>query len=149
MYQTIYFTSILLWVQLFRYGSLVETIVNWNKYRGFLLDSMKPFHAFVLSLSTFPQVVLEPAGLEVHITYFLSSSSLLNCSLLCSKNKLPVISLPLKSPAPAEMREICLRWAPSGTPRGSAAARVSSPGETSQDGCAILWWATCPTCRES
>lgn len=64
----------------------------------------------------------------------------LNCSLLCFENKLPVISLPLKSLPLAKMREICLCWAQSSTLQGSAAVWVL-PGETVQDGCAIHWWA--------
>lgn len=78
--------------------------------------------------------------LEVNTAFFPLFFLFLNCSLLCSENKLPVISLPLKSPALAKMREICLCWAQSSTLQGSAAVWVF-PGETVQDGCAIHWWA--------
>lgn len=69
-----------------------------------------------------------------------STQPLINFSLLCSENKLPVISLPLKSPALANMREICLCWVQSSTLRASAPLWVL-PGETGQDGCAIHRWA--------
>lgn len=77
--------------------------------------------------------------------HFVSSSSSfspspLNCSLLCSGNKLPVISLALKSPTLVKMREICLCRAQSSTLQPSAAVWVL-PAETVQDGCAIHWWA--------
>lgn len=86
-------------------------------------------------LSTFAQEKWKPARpWSQHSVFFL------NCSLLCSENKLPVISLPLKSPAVAGMREICLCWAQSSTLQGSAAVWVL-PGEAVLDGCAILWWA--------
>ncbi len=106
-----------------------------------LLDSFRCCEALCLSgpfCALFPSLHLHKKSGSLQALK--STQLFLNCSLLCSENKLPVISLPLKSLALAKMREICLCWAQSSTLQGSAAVWVL-PGETVQDGCAIHWWA--------
>lgn len=77
----------------------------------------------------------KPEGLDVNTLFSPTSfsPSTPNCSLLCSGNRLPVISLPLKSPALVKMREICLCRAQSSTLQPSAAVWVSPQRQRRMD----------------